>query len=113
VQWELAPGQMAEAWTYSGTVPAPEIRVTEGDKVRVRLKNELDEPTTIHFHGLYIPNSMDGVPSFIQPPVNPGETFTYDFVARNPGLHMYHAHMNSAEQVSSTLVGSHRTNRGP
>jgi FtsP/CotA-like multicopper oxidase with cupredoxin domain len=106
VQWEISPGQTVEAWTYNGTVPAPEIRVTEGDKVRVRLKNELDEPTAIHFHGLYIPNAMDGVPFITQPPVNPGETFTYDFTARNPGSHMYHSHMNSALQVTKGLLGA-------
>jgi FtsP/CotA-like multicopper oxidase with cupredoxin domain len=106
VQWEVSPGQTLEAWTYNGTVPAPEIRVTEGDKVRVRLKNELDEPTAIHFHGLYIPNGMDGVPFITQSPVNPGETFTYDFVARNPGSHMYHSHLNSALQVTKGLLGA-------
>jgi len=105
-QWEVSPGQMVEAWTYNGTVPAPEIRVTEGDKVRVQLHNQLDEPTAIHFHGLLIPNPMDGVPFITQPPVNPGETFIYDFTARNPGSHMYHAHLNSAEQVTKGLLGA-------
>lgn len=106
IQWELSPGQMVEAWTYNGTVPAPEIRVTQGDKVRIRLKNELDEPTAIHFHGLLIPNPMDGVPFVTQPPVNPGEMFIYDFIARNPGSHMYHAHLNSATQVTKGLLGA-------
>ncbi len=107
VQWEVTPGQMVEAYTYNGVVPGPEIRVTEGDKVRIRLKNDLgDEPTAIHFHGLYIPNPMDGVPFITQPPVNPGEMFSYDFVARNPGSHMYHSHHNSAFQVTKGLLGA-------
>ncbi len=107
VQWEVTPGQMVEAYTYNGVVPGPEIRVTEGDKVRVRLTNDLgDEATAIHFHGLLIPNAMDGVPFITQPPVNPGETFVYDFVARNPGSHMYHSHLNSAFQVTKGLLGA-------
>jgi manganese oxidase len=107
VQWEVTPGQMVEAYTYNGVVPGPEIRVTEGDKVRVRLTNGLgDEATAIHFHGLLIPNAMDGVPFITQPPVNPGETFVYDFVARNPGSHMYHSHLNSAFQVTKGLLGA-------
>lgn len=107
VQWEVTPGQMVEAYTYNGVVPGPEIRVTEGDKVRIRLKNNLgDEATAIHFHGLLIPNPMDGVPFITQPPVNPGEMFIYDFIARNPGSHMYHSHMNSAFQVTKGLLGA-------
>jgi manganese oxidase len=107
VQWEVTPGQMVEAYTYNGVVPGPEIRVTEGDKVRVRLTNGLgDEATAIHFHGLLIPNAMDGVPFITQPPVNPGETFVYAFVARNPGSHMYHSHLNSAFQVTKGLLGA-------
>ncbi len=106
-QWEIAPGQMVEAYAYNGVVPGPEIRVTEGDKVRIRLKNDLgDEATAIHFHGLYIPNPMDGVPFITQPPVNPGEMFIYDFVAKNPGSHMYHSHLNSALQVTKGLLGA-------
>ncbi len=107
VQWEIMPGQIVEAYGYNGVVPGPEIRVTEGDRVRVILKNELDdESTAIHFHGLLIPNGMDGVPFLTQPPVRPGESFTYDFVARNPGSHMYHSHMNSALQVTKGLLGA-------
>jgi manganese oxidase len=107
VQWEVTPGEMVEAYTYNGVVPGPEIRVTEGDKVRIHLKNDLgDEATAIHFHGLIIPNAMDGVPFITQPPVNPGATFTYDFIARNPGSHMYHSHLNSAFQVTKGLLGA-------
>ncbi|MDQ2784132.1 MAG: copper oxidase [Chloroflexota bacterium] len=106
VQWEVTPGQMIDAYAYNGVVPGPEIRVTQGDTVRVILKNELDEGTAIHWHGLLIPNAMDGVPFITQPPVNPGESFTYEFTARNPGSHMYHSHMNSAEQVTKGLLGA-------
>jgi manganese oxidase len=100
----VTPGEMVEAYTYNGVVPGPEIRITEGDKVRIwlTLKNDLgDEATAIHFHGLLIPNAMDGVPFITQPPVNPGEMFIYDFIARNPG-----SHMNSAFPVTKGLLGA-------
>jgi FtsP/CotA-like multicopper oxidase with cupredoxin domain len=108
IDWEFAPGQRTEAWTYNGAVPGPEIRVTEGDKIRVMLTNNLAESTAIHWHGLMVPNSQDGVPFITQPPIKPGETFTYEFPIRagNAGTHMYHAHMNSAEQVTRGLLGS-------
>lgn len=106
IQWEVTPGQMVEAYAYNGVVPGPQIRVTEGDRVRIILKNNLDEATAIHYHGLFIPNPMDGVPFITQPPVNPGESFTYEFTAKNPGSHMYHSHMNSALQVTKGLLGA-------
>ena len=63
VDWEVEPGKVVQAWTYNGTVPAPEIHVEVGDKVRVVLHNELPSRTVIHFHGIRVPNAMDGVPS--------------------------------------------------
>jgi FtsP/CotA-like multicopper oxidase with cupredoxin domain len=107
VQWEYLPGKTVEAWTYNGVVPGPEIRVTEGDKVRVIVKNDLAVSTAVHFHGLYVPNVMDGVPYITQPPIKPGEAFIYEFTARegNSGSHMYHSHHNSAEQVTKGLLG--------
>ena len=89
-----APGKFVEAWAYNGVVPGPEIRVTEGDKVRVVVKNELPESTAVHWHGLMVPNAMDGVPFITQPPIKPGETFTYEFVARQRRL----AHVPLAPQ---------------
>ena len=108
VNWEYAPGERTEAWTYNGVVPGPEIRVTEGDKVRVIVTNELPESTAVHFHGLVVPNAMDGVPFITQPPIKPGETFTYEFQIRegNAGSHMYHSHHNSAVQVTKGLLGA-------
>ncbi|MER3405784.1 MAG: sugar transporter [Chloroflexota bacterium] len=103
--WELAPGKTVEAITYNGTVPGPTIRVTEGDTVRVTLKNELDQDTTIHWHGLHVPNTMDGVPPFTQAPIRPGETFTYEFIASHAGTFMYHPHINSVEQIDNGLYG--------
>jgi manganese oxidase len=105
VQWETKPGTVYPAMAYNGLVPGPEIRVTEGDKVRVVTKNEMSQSTSIHFHGLLVPNNMDGVPFVTQPPIKPGETFNYEFTVRNAGSHMYHSHHNAAEQVSSGLMG--------
>jgi len=106
VQWEVAPGQTVEAWCYNEQVPGPEIRVVEGDTVRINVKNELPESTALHPHGVIVPNNMDGVPFITQPPIKPGETFTYEFVARNPGSHMYHSHHNSTKQVGKGLLGA-------
>src|SRR3954451_17105863 len=107
VQWEFAPGKLVEAWTYNGVVPGPEIRVTEGDQVRINVSNELPESTAVHWHGLMVPNSQDGVPFITQPPIKPGEMYTYEFTIRdgNAGSHMYHSHHNSAAQVTKGLLG--------
>lgn len=106
IQWETEPGRLVEAWAYNDQVPGPQIRVREGDKVRVVLHNELPESTAVHFHGLELPNAMDGVPFITQPPVKPGQSFTYEFVAPNPGSHMYHSHHDSAKQVGLGLLGA-------
>jgi manganese oxidase len=105
-EWEVEPGKIVEAWTYNGTVPGPEIRVTEGDKVRIHVHNDMDESTAIHWHGLKVQNSQDGVPFITQPPIRPGESFTYEFVAKPVGSHMYHSHYNAAEQTSFGQVGA-------
>jgi manganese oxidase len=106
LQWEVAPGQMVEAWAYNGQVPGPQIRVKEGDRVRFNLTNQLPESTAIHFHGVSLPNGMDGVPFITQPPVKSGEKFVYEFTVPNSGSHMYHSHLNSAKQVPMGLLGA-------
>ncbi len=105
VQWETAPGVVKEAWTYNGTVPGPQIRVTEGETVRVILRNELTTPVTVHWHGLHVPNDMDGVPHATQPAVEQGGTFVYEFVATPAGTHWYHTHFDSAVAVAKGLYG--------
>jgi FtsP/CotA-like multicopper oxidase with cupredoxin domain len=105
VQWEVAPGEFVEAWAYNGTVPGPLLRATEGDKIRIVLKNELPEPTVIHVHGPMLPNAMDGVPDVTQPVVNPGQTFAYAFEAKPAGTFLYHTHHNSLVQKSKGLYG--------
>jgi FtsP/CotA-like multicopper oxidase with cupredoxin domain len=107
MQWDTGGGAMANAMAYNGTVPGPEIRVTEGDNVRVVVKNDMKmQSTAVHFHGVAVPNKMDGVPYITQPPIKPGETFTYEFAAKNSGSHMYHSHHNAAEQVTRGLLGA-------
>ncbi len=102
---EIAPGKRVRAWTYNGGLPGPLIKTRVGDRVIVRFTNELAEPTTVHWHGVRVPIEMDGVPDISQPPVNEGETFTYDFVVRDAGFYCYHPHVMSAAQVGYGLYG--------
>lgn len=106
IKWEVTPGQSVDAYAYNGMVPGPTIRVTEGDRVRVIVKNDMNESTGVHWHGLRLENEQDGVPFITQPPIKPGETFTYEFSALNPGTHMYHSHHNSVAQVTGGLLGA-------
>ncbi|OGN86690.1 MAG: hypothetical protein A2X23_04885 [Chloroflexi bacterium GWC2_73_18] len=102
--WELLPGVRTGAITFNGTVPGPTIRVTEGDTVEIDVTNRLAEPTSIHWHGLHVPNDQDGVAGVTQDPIGPGETFTYRFVAPHAGTFMYHAHGDrSREQIDRGL----------
>ena len=105
IRWELAPGKMIEAYAYNGQVPGPEIRVTEGDTVRVTVTNALTEPTTVHWHGVEVPSGMDGVPKLSQEPILPGGSFTYEFVATPAGTRWYHAHFDELAQQGDGLVG--------
>ena len=91
---------------YNGTWPGPRISVVEGDKVRAIFKNNLEESTGVHFHGQRIPNAMDSVPHVTQEPIQAGASFTYEFVARTPGSHMYHSHHNATDQVGRGLLGA-------
>ena len=103
VIWPITSDVSVTAWTYNGTVPGPMIRVTEGDSVRIIVKNDLPEPTTIHWHGIAVPNAMDGIPDVTQKPIQPGETFTYEFIAQPAGTYMYHSHYEGDVQVSAGL----------
>jgi FtsP/CotA-like multicopper oxidase with cupredoxin domain len=89
---DLGLGPSFKIFAYNGAVPGPEIRVREGETVRVIVHNELDQPTTIHWHGVPVPNRMDGVPDVTQEPVAAGASFTYEFPARPAGTYIYHSH---------------------
>lgn len=103
---EIAPGKLVHAWTYNGSIPGPLIKTRVGDRLIVHFKNELDDPTTVHFHGMRVPIEMDGVPGISQPEVKRGESFTYDFIVRDAGLYWYHPHVQSASQVGFGLSGA-------
>jgi FtsP/CotA-like multicopper oxidase with cupredoxin domain len=105
VKWEVAPEKTSDAHGYNKMLPGPVIRATEGETVRIVVKNNLKESTAVHWHGLYVPNNMDGVPYVNQDPIKPGATFTYEFTLRNAGTHMYHSHHNSMDQVNRGLLG--------
>jgi FtsP/CotA-like multicopper oxidase with cupredoxin domain len=104
-QIELIPGKSVEMWTYNGMFPGPRIEAMVGDTVRIRFKNSLTEPTTIHWHGLRVPAEMDGVPA-TQNPIQPGDSFIYEFTVQDAGTFWYHPHVRSEEQVERGLYGS-------
>ncbi|CAN5793174.1 hypothetical protein BH23ACT5_BH23ACT5_21410 [soil metagenome] len=103
IDWEVAPGEFVEAWAYNGQVPGPSIQLDVGDMVEITLLNETPMATDIHFHGLKLPNEMDGVAPYTQDPIAPGETFTYVFEAEEPALGMYHAHFHGQIAVPNGL----------
>ena len=99
-----APAQETAVWSYGGGVPGPVIRARQGAPLRIDFENGLEEPTTVHWHGLRIPNAMDGVPYLTQPPVAPGEHFVYEFEPPDAGLFWYHPHLRSSEQLARGLL---------
>lgn len=106
VRWPILKDIVVTAWAYNGMVPGPLIRATNGDRVRILIKNDLSEPTTIHWHGIQVPNNMDGIPDETQKPIAPGETFTYEFIAKPAGTYWYHSHFDSDKQISVGLSGA-------
>ncbi|MDQ0060909.1 multicopper oxidase family protein [Paenibacillus harenae] len=103
---ELDNGKSAKVWAFNGLVPGPELRVTEGDRVRIVLNNkDINEGVTVHWHGIVLPCSQDGVAGVSQNAVKPGEQFTYEFEAGHPGTYWYHSHQASSEQVKKGLLG--------
>jgi FtsP/CotA-like multicopper oxidase with cupredoxin domain len=102
---ELAPGMKANLWGYNGQSPGPTIEVVEGDRVRIFVTNKLPEITSVHWHGQRLPNGMDGVTGLSQPPIAPGKTFVYEFVARRPGTFMYHPHADEMTQMAMGMMG--------
>lgn len=103
---EVAPAKKVRAWTYNGSIPGPLIRAKVGDRLIVHFTNELDDPTTVHWHGVRLPIEMDGVPGISQAPVKKGETFTYEFTVPDASLYWYHPHVLSNAQVGYGLYGA-------
>jgi len=102
---EFAPGLRARVWGYNGRTPGPTIEVVEGDRVRFYVTNRLPAPTTVHWHGILLPNGMDGVSGLNQRPAEPGETLAYEFTVRQSGTNMYHSHFDEMTQQAMGLVG--------
>ena len=117
VEHEFAPGLRAECWGYNGGTPGPTIEAVEGDRVRFYVTNKLPEPTSVHWHGVLLPNGMDGVAGLTQRAIAPGETFKYEFVFAQPGTYMYHPHFDEMTQMALGMVGMivvhPRAPRGP
>ncbi len=106
VDWEVEPGKVVKAYTYNGVVPGPTIKVNVGDRVRINLTNEMPESTSIHFHGIRVPNAMDGVDPYTQPAIKTGQSFVYEFTTLEPAVGIYHSHHNAQLQVPNGLFAA-------
>lgn len=102
----LFEGRSFDVWAYNEQVPGPTIRMRLGETLRVHFTNRLPQPTTIHWHGVRLPNAMDGVPGVTQPPIAPGESFVYEFTPKDAGTFWFHPHMRASEQVERGLFGT-------
>lgn len=105
VKREFAPGMTVNCWGYNGQTPGPTIEAVEGDRVRILVTNHLPEPTTVHWHGIFVPNGMDGVSGLTQRPIKPGETFQYEFTLHQHGTFMYHPHFDEMTQLGMGMMG--------
>jgi FtsP/CotA-like multicopper oxidase with cupredoxin domain len=104
-QWEISEGKTVEAWGFNQQVPGPTIKAKRGDTLVVKIKNELDEPTIIHWHGIRLPASMDGTGDS-QKPILPGEEFEYSFTVPDAGTFWYHSHHDETFQMERGMYGA-------
>ena len=105
VAQEIAPGMQANLWGYNGRSPGPTLEMVEGERVRIFVTNRLPEPTTVHWHGMPVPNGMDGVAGVTQAAIAPGDTWQYEFIARRAGTFMYHPHADDMMQMAMGMMG--------
>jgi manganese oxidase len=105
VKREFAPGMIVNCWGYNGVTPGPVIECVEGDRVRILVTNKLPERTSVHWHGMLLPNGMDGVAGLTQPHIAPGETYAYEFTLRQHGTLMYHPHSDEMTQMALGMMG--------
>lgn len=106
IKWNILPYEQVMAYAFNRQVPGPRIRITQGDHVRIIVKNNLPEPTTVHWHGLIVPNAMDGPAEITQKPVEPGATYTYEFTTQQAGTFFYHSHREPDRQQALGLYGA-------
>ncbi len=105
IQREFAPGFWVNCWGYNGSSPGPTIEAVEGDRVRILVTNKLNEPTSVHWHGINVPNGMDGVAGLNQKAIPPGDTFKYEFTLKQNGTFMYHPHSDEMIQIAMGMEG--------
>lgn len=103
---ELFPETKTKVWAYDGRVPGPTLRIHLGQTLRLKFTNSLPQPTTIHWHGVRVPHAMDGVPGVTQSPIEPGDSFVYEFTPKDPGTYWFHPHVRGAEQLERGLYGA-------
>lgn len=106
VRWTILPGVTVDAYTFNGQVPGPRLEFNEGDRIRINVTNKLPETTSVHWHGLVLPNEMDGPAEITQPPIQPGETYVYEFTAVQSGSYFYHSHDHVDRQQALGLYGA-------
>lgn len=106
IRWSILPGVEVGAYAYNQQVPGPELRVTVGDRIRILFRNNLPEPTSVHWHGAILPNEMDGAGGITQKPVEPGGEFTYEFTVEQTGTYFYHTHVQADRQQTLGLYGA-------
>ena len=106
VRWNILPDVTVLAYAFNEQVPGPRLQLTQGDRVRVNVRNDLPEPTTIHWHGLDVPNSMDGPAEVTQAPIPVGDSFTYEFTLDRSGTFVYHSHTAADRQQALGLYGA-------
>ena len=105
IEHQIAPGLVIQAWGYNGSTPGPVIEATVGDRVRIYVTNKLPEITSVHWHGVFVPNGMDGVSGLTQKPIQPGMTFRYEFTFDRAGTFMYHPHADEMTQIALGMMG--------
>jgi FtsP/CotA-like multicopper oxidase with cupredoxin domain len=107
-RWPIVgkPNLNTDVWTYGNRLPGPQIRLRQGEPIRIVVENKLEQDTTVHWHGIRLPNDMDGVPGLTQPPISPGQKFVYEFRPPDAGTFWYHPHTNSLQQLGRGMAGA-------
>ena len=106
IRWNILSDERVHAYAFNRQVPGPRIELIEGDRVRLIVSNGLPEPTTVHWHGLVVPNAMDGPAEITQEPIQPGDSYTYEYTVRQAGTFMYHTHDHPDRQQALGLYGA-------
>ncbi len=106
IKWNILPWKQVMAYAFNKQVPGPRVRITQGDRVRFNVTNHLPEPTTVHWHGLILPNNMDGPADITQEPIQLGQSFTYEFTVQQAGTFFYHSHKEADRQVALGMYGA-------